>query len=259
MNANDRARRIIQILTEKRFASVSELESLLKVSDMTVRRDLHALEQQGKLKRRFGGASLETSGICPEADFFARAQVAVAAKKAIAARAVSHLQDGDVVFLDAGTTTLPVAHLLCQKGLVVATYSLPTANVLAARSDIQWFCTGGQFSFDNQCFSGPEAVQFIRQMNATVAVMATTGLSIEKGLTNRYKPEAELKRAMIESAARVLLVMESAKMGRNALCTVCPLKKIDLLITDSGLSPENRRQIEKQGVRVETITVSSKE
>ena len=103
---------------------------------------------------------------------------------------------------------------------------------------------------DNQWFTGPTVADALRRMNANLAIMATTCLSITRGLTNRKIGDSEIKRAMIETAERTILVMDSSKMNRHTLATVGPLQMIDTLVTDAGLSLEDCRDHQATGVQV---------
>ena len=162
--------------------------------------------------------------------------------------AASYVQDGDVVILDYGSTTLHVARNLVQNRLTVASNFLPILCELSERPNISLIATGGVFYADNQCFIGSLAIDTIRKINANVAIMATSCLSLTHGLTNRSINEAEVKQAMIEAADKVILVMDSSKMNRHTLATVGPLEIVDILVTDDGLSDEDRQAIEARGV-----------
>jgi DeoR family glycerol-3-phosphate regulon repressor len=160
------------------------------------------------------------------------------------------VRDGDVVFLDAGTTTQHVARCLDQNRLTVASNFLPILQLLADQKNISLIGIGGTLYADNLCFIGPMAVDTIRKINANVAFLATSCLSLSKGMTNRNLAEAEVKRAMLEMAERVVLVMDSSKMHTHTLATVGSLDSIDTLVTDGGLCEDDQLEIERRGVKV---------
>lgn len=153
-------------------------------------------------------------------------------------------------FINGGSTVLQAAKFLTQNRLTVMSNCLPTLSLLASRRNINLMGTGGTFYWDNQCFIGPIAVDAINVINANIALMATSGLSLKNGIANRKLEEAEVKRAMIEAVAQRILLMDSSKMNCYTLATVGPVELIDILITDTGLSPEDKAAIEARGVEV---------
>ncbi len=250
MRARDRDGLILQLLREQGYMSVEDLGGALGVSQMTIRRDLRALELIGLINRRHGGASLKPERGDSEWPVVLREAESRASKAAIGALAATLVHDGDVLLLDAGTTTLHVARCLDQNRLTVASNFLPILNHLAAKKNISLLGIGGNLYVDNLCFIGPLAVNTIRNINANIAILATSCLSLTKGMTNRNIAEAEVKRAMLEMAAQVVLVMDSSKMHSHTLASVGSLETIDVLVTDDHLSDEDRNEIERRGVKV---------
>jgi len=217
---------------------------------MTVRRDLNELQTMALLDRYHGGASLVAERGDSELPFLLRESEHREEKVKIGRKAASFVHDGEVIILDGGSTTLQVARNLVQDRLTVITNCLPILELLAFRRNINLMAIGGMFYPDNQCFIGPVAVNDVREINAHIAFMATSCLSLKKGVTNRRLEEAEVKRAMIEAAEKVVLVMDSSKMDTHTLATVGPIEMVDILVTDAGLPAEDRAAIEARGVEV---------
>jgi len=232
------------------FVSVVELSHQLGVSQMTVRRDLDELKEIGLLTRHHGGASLAPERGDIEWPFMLREREHLEQKQRIGKQAATYVQHGDVVILDGGSTVLQAARFLVQDRLTVVSNCLPILSILASQRNVNLMGTGGTFYWDNQCFIGPIAVTALKSINANIALMGTSGLSIKNGMTNRKIEEAVVKRAMIEAAARRVLLMDSSKMNCHTLATVGPVEMIDIFVTDDGLSPEDRKAIEDQGVEV---------
>ncbi len=249
-SGDERRKQILERVGQRGFASVAKLAESLEVSEMTIRRDLGILASQGQIARHHGGASAEADAIQLEIPFYWRRRVHLAEKALIAQQAAQLLRPDEVIFLDSGTTTLEVVPHLNQERLAVFTNSLPALHLLARSRHIQLHCIGGELLSDNQCFVGSEAVAAVEKLYADVAVMATTCLSIERGLTNRISAEAQLKAAMIRNAGRVILVMESAKFNRQTLYPVCDIGEVDTLVTDAGMSTADIARIEASGVQV---------
>lgn len=260
MKQEERQSQILELLRLDGYQSVDNLSQRLNVSEMTIRRDLDELNKMELVTRHFGGASIAPGRGEIEWPYPLRAQEQMVAKQQIGKLAASYIQDGDVVVLDGGTTTLHVARQLLlrysqnhqqqQNPLTIITNSLPNLRLLAAQRNLHLIATGGDLHWENQVFLGPLAVDILRKVNANLTILATTGLSLTKGLTNRYMSEAEVKRAMIEASDKVILVMDSTKMNKHTLSTVGPIEDIDLLVTDEGLSANDRDALTARGVEV---------
>jgi DeoR family fructose operon transcriptional repressor len=251
MKPEQRQKKIVQQVTERGFASITQLSEALAVSPMTIRRDLDRLHEEGILKRQHGGASLERIAGNPELPYFTRQATRSAEKEAIGRRAAGMVRPHDAVFIDAGTTTYYAAKYLAAEPLTIATVSLPVINHLSQRKDLVLCGAGGEFFPEQQCFLGEETVDYFEKIAANVLFLATTGLSMEKGLTTKTKAAATVKRAMIRSAERVILLMDSSKMNKWTFCLFGGLDAIDLLITDAGLGDEDRTLLEDRGISVE--------
>jgi DeoR/GlpR family transcriptional regulator of sugar metabolism len=237
---------------------------------MTIRRDLDQLQQVNLITRHYGGASLSPEqenlkyrnnstefGVTLaierkdwEWPLMLRKTLHLEEKQKIGKVAASLVHEDDIIVMDAGTTTIQVAKNLTQNHLTVISNFLPTLYLLSTQTNIELIGLGGTLAKGNQWFTGPGVVNAIRSMNANLAIMATTGLSLTKGLTNRKLHDAEIKRTMIEIAEKVILVTDSSKIHRHALATVGPLEMINILVTDAGISDEDKKAIEERGVEV---------
>ena len=250
MAPNIRQSAILDLLRQRGYVPVDELSRTLGVSRMTVRRDLDQLLQMNLVNRHHGGASLAPEHGDLEWPWLLRANIRTAEKQAIGRLAATYVHDGDVVILDGGSTVLEVAKNLHQGRLAVISYCLPALCLLSSRRNVHLIGIGGSLVWDNQSFVGPWALNLLREVNANVTILGTTCLSLARGMTNLSVEEAELKRAAIEAAEKVILVMDSSKMGRHTLATVGPVEMIDILITDSGLSEGDREALTARGVQV---------
>ena len=250
MKPHERHTQILQLLRQDGFVTVVDLSQTLDVSQMTIRRDLDELQEIGLLSRYHGGASLAPERGDMEWPFMLREREHLEQKQRIGKKAAAYVQHGDVVILDGGSTVLQAAKHLTQDRLTVMSNCLPTLSILASRRNINLMGTGGTFYWDNQCFIGPIAVNAIKSINANIALMGVSGLSLKNGMTNRKLEEADVKRAMIEAAVKRILLMDSSKMNCHTLATVGPVEMIDILITDEGLAPTDQAAIEARGVEV---------
>jgi DeoR/GlpR family transcriptional regulator of sugar metabolism len=241
---------MLQRLRQSGYVSVEEFAQELGVSEMTVRRDLNLLQEQGLIARHHGGASTTPDPGKAEIPYQLREAESVEQKERIGRAAAAFVQDGDVVILDAGTTPLQVALNLTQSRLTVITNGPPILDALSDRTDMSLISTGGMLRWESQSYVGPLTLRAIKSINANIAFITVTGLSLTKGLTTRNMDSAEVKRAMMGAAEKIVLVMDSSKMNKHTLTTVAMLNEIGILVTDTGLSPDDRHKIEAEGVKV---------
>ncbi len=229
---------------------VRELAELLDVTPETVRRDLTALERQGILHRVHGGAiPIERLGIEPAV---AEREGRMAPEKdRIAIAALDELPDGGAILLDAGTTTIRLAELLpTDRELTVVTHSLPIASLLALRANLTLHLLGGVVRGRTLAAVGPWAERELKDVYADVAFLGINGLTVSQGLTTPDLAEAGIKRALVASARRTVVLADHTKIGRSDFAQVAPLSAVDTLVTDAGLEPDVADEIESAGPRV---------
>lgn len=235
-----RARRelIVETLDRRGRVSVGELALAASVSEMTIRRDLEALERQGVLRRVHGGAVSSVS-MSFEPPFAIRAQRAVEAKERIGRAAASLLGEGETVIIDVGTTTLEVAKALRgRRDLTIITPSLRVAELLSAEAGLRLMLTGGTLRRGELSLVGDLAEGAFRDLRFDTFVMGVGGIDLEDGLTEFNPDDARVKRAALASARRCIVVADSSKLGKVAFARICPLDRVDVLVTDREAPPE---------------------
>ena len=232
MLTDERRRKILDTLASDQRVVASALAAEFGVSEDTVRRDLRELAEEGLLRRVYGGAVPQT----PVAHTFAgRRGESVEAKGAIAATAARFLKPGQVVFFDAGTTALAVAtHLPRDLALTVVTHSLPVASALADHPTVEVILLGGRLIKASQALSGAETVDGYRRIRADVCVLGTASVHPDIGLGVFVHEDAEVKRAMVTTAAQVMVVAAGEKLGTSAPFLVGPASIVDRLVTDAA-------------------------
>jgi len=252
MLAEERRQTILKLLDlrESTSATVAELAERLRVSSMTIRRDLTWLEEAGLLRRVHGGAmALEADEA--EVPFVARSQQAGHEKRTIGRLAASLIRDGERIVLDAGTTTLQVAlHLGERQDLTVVTNALPVAQALAHHPGVSTFVLGGQLKKREQCTVGPPVTEALARLTVDRVFLSAMGFSLARGITDPDILEAEVKRAMIRAAHEVVLVADSSKWGVESFAQIAALAAIQTLVTDLGLPGEAVEVLRAMGVRV---------
>jgi DeoR/GlpR family transcriptional regulator of sugar metabolism len=238
-----RREEILHFLRERTTASLPELSARLQVSEMTIRRDVMRLAEAGQVIRIPGGARLANSGAF-EKSFEERLRKMGEAKNRIGKAAAALVQDGEAVVLDSGTTTLCIArHLRSHHNLMVLTPSLAAVEELGGCKGIRLELTGGLYRPSSHDLIGCAVGEALARVHANKVFFGAAKLSFMKGVMV-YDPDEP--RTLIGSAAERILVIDSSKIGSEALYVFCSLKDCDLVITDSGIKPEHLRQLRKQ-------------
>ena len=232
--------------------TVSEVATSLAVTTETVRRDLGLLERGGLLRRVHGGA-VPTSALTVVEPGLAERDATNAGLKDRIARAAQHLvpPPGGSVLLDAGTTTSRLAALLRpDSDLVVVTGAVPIASRLAGFGSVQVHLLGGQVRGRTQAAVGQDAVRALADLHVDVAFLGANAVSVEHGATTPHPAEAEVKRAMVASGRRVVVLADSTKLGHVHLVRFAGLDAIDVLVTDDGIADADVTALEAREIDV---------
>ncbi len=250
MYAEERQLWIVERARAGGRVEVAALAAELGVTTETVRRDLTTLERHALLRRVHGGAiPIERLGFEPA--LAARDSVLTAEKERIARLALAELPDEGTILLDAGTTTARLADALpTDRELVVLTNSLPIAMSLSVRPSITVLMLGGRVRGRTQAAVDAWALQALADSYVDVAFIGTNGISPERGLTTPDTTESAVKRAMIQSARRSVVLADHTKIGQDHLSRFAALDEIDTLITDSGLDAQVADELRALGPRV---------
>jgi DeoR/GlpR family transcriptional regulator of sugar metabolism len=248
MLSEERREAILERLRTDGKVAAAELSSSLGVSQDTVRRDLRELADAGLLRRVHGGALPAVVGARP---YSVRREQAPAAKAAIARATSRLLRDGQVVVLDAGTTTLEVARQLPPDlEATVITNSPPIAVALAEHPRIDVSVLGGMLDKNAFALVGAATVEALRSLRADVLVLGVCSLHPEVGITVLELEELYVKRAMIANAAEVIAVSSADKLGSAAPYVVAPLDELTYVVTDKSVTKRQAAPYEALGIEV---------
>ncbi|GAA1601738.1 DeoR/GlpR family DNA-binding transcription regulator [Actinoplanes couchii] len=223
---------------------VTELAAEFSVSDMTIRRDLEALAERGLLAKVHGGATTVAPGSAHEPGFTAKSVRERGEKTAIAMRAAALVSPGDAIALSAGTTTAELAQRLVDvPALTVVTNSIPVADVFyrAGRADQTVVLTGGTRT-PSDALVGPVAVAAIGTLHLDMLFLGVHGMSERAGYTTPNLMEADVNRALVEAAERLVVLADHTKWGTVGISSIVPLSRAHVLITDDGLD-EGAREL----------------
>ena len=229
---------------------VNSLADVFDVTPETIRRDLTGLERRGVLRRVHGGA-IPVERLSIELAVDERFGINAAQKDRIAKAALDQLPDGGSIIIDAGTTTVRFAEMLPpERSFIVVTHALPIAGMLAERSNITLHLVGGQVRPGTLAAVGSWAERELAGVFADVAFVGTNGISPARGLTTPDIAEAAVKRALIRSARRTVVLADHSKFGRDEFAHVTDLSEVDTIITDSEVDADMAREIEDAGPEV---------
>lgn len=254
MFAEERKLKIIDLLNQNKKVTVTELVRLFNVSSATIRSDLRELNDKGQIIRTHGGAIAET-GAGYEPDTAQKRDLNLAAKQQIAQIAIGLINPGDTVIFDTGTTTLELARLLTQRQRITAvTNDLEIARVLEEMRSISVVMLGGELRKNFHCTVGAAGIDMLDRLSVDKAFMGTNSLSLSKGASTPNIQQAEIKKAMIASAQKVILLCSRRKLGKDSFVHFASLDQIDTLITES-IDDSEKFEFEERGVEVLTASV----
>lgn len=231
MIPEERRRTIVDIVTNRGGCSVEYLAEELSFSKATIRRDLRELESDGLLERSHGGAVPVTS-VGEEQTYDEKEIRNIDAKRAIAEVAVEEVEDGEVVFFDAGTTTMQVAKALSTEDPLLAVTSSPRLAIELTDENNEVKLTGGTLRRRTRALVGPTAESFMERMNFDLLFLGTNAIHPDNGLSTPNEDEARMKELMVEKAARVVLVADGSKMGKRSLVKFADIGDVDRFVTD---------------------------
>lgn len=248
--ATDRQIKILQNLTKYECLEVAQLSDMLSVSPSTIRRELTAMEKSGLLVRVHGAAKLP-SPIRYELPFEQRAAQQIEAKRKIATAACNILEPGQVVGLSGGTTTTELARQLrTRKDVTIVTNALNIALEVQRQLSKRVVVIGGILNENSYDLVGDLAVQSLQHIHLDVAFHGVSGIDLKFGFSVADEPDAVVGRALMAAADKTIIVADHTKIGKATFSRLCPLGHADILITDDGISPEQREELESAGVKV---------
>ncbi len=245
----ERRQSLSELLRKQPGLRVPELARALGISEGTVRNDLNALEQQGRLTRVHGGAVLNEQPQFPSSSFNIRYHNEAAAKMKMARLAALLVNDGDSLFLDASTTVYYLARQLVERQrLRVVTNGIDVARLMAENPTNMVILLGGTVGSDGSSVTGLLSEQALEELRMQKTFISSSGFSVERGMTDVHLAGAHLKRKAIASAQQVLALVGSNKLGKEDLTSFAGINQIDHLFTDDGLSDEWRTHLIQVGV-----------
>ncbi|PSW21955.1 DeoR/GlpR transcriptional regulator [Photobacterium sanctipauli] len=248
----ERQRTILTLLGNQEVISISELTHQLDVSHMTIRRDIAKLESDGRVMSVSGGVQL-TETIHTELSHDVKINQHRNEKAEIGMYAAQLIKPNMTVYLDAGTTTLEIAHQLNHRDdLLVITNDFAIACYLMNHSECDIYHTGGKVDKSNQSCVGQKAAHLLREMNIDLAFVSTSSWN-QRGISTPSEDKVLVKKAIITSAQQCYLVSDSSKYGKVATFHAVDIDSFDKVITDSDFPASCIDDLSERGIEVATV------
>ncbi|AZM55115.1 DeoR family transcriptional regulator [Streptomyces sp. WAC 01529] len=256
MFAAERRQLILEMVRANGAVSLRELARVVQTSEVTVRRDVRALEAEGLLDRRHGGAVLP-GGFTRESGFPQKSHLATAEKTAIADLAAGLVEEGEAIVVGAGTTTQELARRLARvPGLTVVTNSLLVAQALAHANRVEVVMTGGTLRGSNYALVGSGAEQSLQGLRVSRAFLSGSGLTAERGLSTSNMLSASVDRALVQAAAEVVVLADHTKLGTDTMFQTVPTDVITRLVTDEPPAHDDRSATELQALADQGVQIA---
>ncbi|MEU0781809.1 DeoR/GlpR family DNA-binding transcription regulator [Streptomyces sp. NPDC006173] len=256
MFAAERRQLILEMVRANGAVSLRELARVVQTSEVTVRRDVRALEAEGLLDRRHGGAVLP-GGFTRESGFPQKSHLATAEKTAIADLAAGLVEEGEAIVVGAGTTTQELARRLARiPGLTVVTNSLLVAQALAHANRVEVVMTGGTLRGSNYALVGSGAEQSLQGLRVSRAFLSGSGLTAERGLSTSNMLSASVDRALVQAAAEVVVLADHTKLGADTMFQTVPTDLITRLVTDEPPAHDDRAATELQALADQGVQIA---
>ena len=250
MTINERHDLIIKELDARGSVSVTDLSDILNVSEVTIRKDLTMLEQKNILYRAHGKA-IKINPYINDRDVNIKEKQNIAEKIAIGRRAAEMIEPNDSIIIASGTTVQVFAREVHPSGhLTVITPALNVASLLSKDRNSEVIQLGGTVRGNSLSAVGCDTERMLENFSGTKLFIGVDGLDMEYGLSTTNLLEANLNRAMIRSAQKIIVLTDSTKFGRRGFSRICDVDEVNQIITDPGIPQHIFDQLRQRGIDV---------
>ncbi|GIO43897.1 DeoR/GlpR family DNA-binding transcription regulator [Paenibacillus apis] len=244
-----RINQIKEYVFEHESVSLEELVDYFGVSKNTIRRDVQALVDAGILNKVYGGVTVNHSVLI---GFSERRDQNLSKKQEIGRLAAQFVEDGDIIFVDSGTTTLELLPYIQNKQVTVISNNFDFIHQSTAHPSLTIFSTGGMLERKTNSFVGFQSVDFLKKFNINKAFLASTGVTVTNGVTNSSPLETDVKSTVVEKSSEVYLMIDDSKFDKYGITTFCSLSDIDYLITNSVPNENYKQYAAENGITIVT-------
>lgn len=248
----DRRMKILKKLSVNDQVFVNELSKEFGVSEVTIRNDLEQLESKQLLIRARGGAMSTNQVVSFDLQLGEKHKLNMSEKVRIGKAAARLIKESDTLIIDSGTTTLEIIRNIepSLNNVTVITNALNIANQLVSTPNVNLIIPGGVLRKNSLSLIGPLAEKSFRNFYVDKVFLGVDGFDTLNGISTPNIEEACLNQIMIEVAREVIVVADSSKFLRKSLAFICKLDRINTVITDSGISDEDKKRLEDAGIKV---------
>jgi DeoR/GlpR family transcriptional regulator of sugar metabolism len=246
----ERHRKILEVLSGQRRVTVKELCEHFDVSMVTVRNDLNELQKHGKLVRTHGGAmAIDGPALIPAFDV--RRQTSGESKRAIGKAAAALVEDGEVIFIDAGTTAAEIPQFLADnKDITIITPGLAVAYWLVENTPFNVYMLNGFINRKSCGTIGEPYEGFMSEWIISKAFCGAAGFTLGEGLTDNHIGFVEQKRAIVKKAKVTVGLVDSTKFGKVSLGCIAKAEDVNIIVTDRSVPRETLAEIRASGIEV---------
>ena len=233
----DRIVRMESYIRDHKSVSLDKLCEVFDVSKNTVRRDISEIVARTDIRKIYGGVSIQYNKIPPP--FAERSELNPEAKERIGRAAAELVEDGDIIYIDSGTTTCRmVDYLRGRQNVTIVTHSLDVINRAAHNPDLTLMSLSGTLNRKTHSFTGQSTLAVLQDCNISKAFMAANGITVPNGATQSTSIEFAIKKSVVERSDRICLMVENRKFGAVSLLTYCPLHRIHVIVTEKEPSQD---------------------
>ena len=246
----ERHKYILNALQKDGFVKVVEIAKKLDVTTVTIRKDLKALEEKGLLYRTHGSAS-PVNPHASDKNVREKEKIRIHEKRLIGACATSLIEENDSIMINSGSTVCAFAEQIVPIGrLTVVTPSVNASSILADIDGVTVSQLGGTLRKSSMSVIGNYTLSFLENITCSKLFLGVDGIDVDYGVTTSNIEEAELNRAMMGVCLKTIVLCDSSKFGRKGFGKICNLDKIDVIVTDDGISESMRSILEELGIEV---------
>lgn len=240
-----------EYIIEKGVVSMDELCKKYEISMNTLRNDINELADKGRVKKVYGGVCSNSTSSSALVSYDIRKNQNVEIKSQIAKAASAFVHDGDIIYVDSGTTAVKmIEHLEGITHLTIVTHSLDVINAARNMDNVEVFCLGGRLQQSTNCFIGMGSAGLLDNYNIGKAFLGTKGITYDGAVTDSSMGEFDIKKWAVSRAKEVFLLADSGKFGKAGLISYTTLDKVNTLITDKAASDNLLSICEKKNTTV---------
>lgn len=252
MHKTERQKFIVEMVNQKDFISLKELQKMLGVSMITLRRDVAELVESDLVEKTYGGIKSKKTESEGEKKFNDRRKQNLQKKKIIAELALQYIKNGDTIFLDGSTTVYQFAQLLAHSdyNLYVITTSAVTALELSKNPRNEVILVGGLIRHGFFTLVGPIAEENLRKFSVDKFFFSCRGLVPSEGTYEANILEAQSKKTMLKNSNKHILLADSTKIGDRSIVKCIDIDNVDVLITDTHPTENDFKELSKNGIEI---------